>query len=872
MTIKYSLNEGYRETEQAFIKSANISIVQDTLNKFRILVQKNKITGDEKNIDWWAKQGWDKFKRFVDINSQVPTQTELKRKKLVGNSIPLIENDNWLIVIPLDSNASCFHGKNTKWCISKPFKLHFHEYFIINKSTFVFCINKQRNERWAIAYIDIHPADIGPGYIAKNILFYDKNDVEITEDTFESQTGLDSTYIFELVTTKQHINKINTHRKTMISNFDNIETSVKSFIHQAKSHSFETDRNIEIETMLLNTQNAHALNMYVNTMFNRWGFQKYGPVFERLIVSLQPNLIFAIKNPSTQVKKDALDSSQGLVISHMLEYSDTIQVSRQEILYAVQLNGENIKYVLSHAPDLRNDKEIIFTALDRHPRAIYYFKNPTDDEIDYALSKNYFSIWDIPANRITDDRIIFAIQSHVSNISSNDVIWQSVARFLARGKGIKLSDNVLSWMIENLDNGFAVIVKLKMDGKLDDISPKIINLLYKHNPEATKLLFPDIIDNIPTTITESKQKLLEWRKGKISHPEDLIWEAGYEGYKTAIAALDYAQRNPSRIQVKWDGSPAIIFGRDPVTGELIVTDKSGFGAKKYNGLAKSQKQLFDMIYNRNPSTERKHYASMFASLWPLFERAVPHDVRGFYHCDLMYAGIPEIKNEAYQFQQNKIIYRVPINSNLGKKIANSRAGIVVHGFYKDINQSSPDAVYDTAHLAKFPGLLVMPPISISNSIKPVKISINSKFRYIDNLFNPIVLKQEKISDLKSIIGKYVNQMAVNGNADYSDAMNKFIEWLPISGVHGQKQTRIINHIKNNTKAFWLIWHAISNVTKIKSHIKQRLDLIQHSDIHPYLQNKQMHEGYVVETPYGLIKLVDRNLFMAKETTNPKFLK
>ena len=74
---------------------------------------------------------------------------------------------------------------------------------------------------------------------------------------------------------------------------------------------------------------------------------------------------------------------------------------------------------------------------------------------------------------------------------------------------------------------------------------------------------------------------------RIDHAEDVIF---FEGSKGAIRVLeafkDLAAGDTQSTTIKWDGSPAVIFGRDD-KGDFIFTDKSGFVAKGYDGKSKS---------------------------------------------------------------------------------------------------------------------------------------------------------------------------------------------------------------------------------------------------------------------------------------------
>ena len=62
------LVEGYPQAQAAFIQAgADTASVQKTIADFKQLVTRNQIKDiNQKNIDWWAKQGWDKFSQFVN--------------------------------------------------------------------------------------------------------------------------------------------------------------------------------------------------------------------------------------------------------------------------------------------------------------------------------------------------------------------------------------------------------------------------------------------------------------------------------------------------------------------------------------------------------------------------------------------------------------------------------------------------------------------------------------------------------------------------------------------------------------------------------------------------------------------------------------
>ena len=56
-----------------------------------------------------------------------------------------------------------------------------------------------------------------------------------------------------------------------------------------------------------------------------------------------------------------------------------------------------------------------------------------------------------------------------------------------------------------------------------------------------------------------KTPLLE--KARIDHAEDLIFWEGSRGALRAISQIESLAKNPKNLTIKWDGAPAVVFGR-----------------------------------------------------------------------------------------------------------------------------------------------------------------------------------------------------------------------------------------------------------------------------------------------------------------------
>ena len=192
MRAKEFFIEGYKEVTQKYASAgADPTKITNAIASFKEIVNKNQVKGDERNIDWWGKnKSFDEFNNFVNSVDLSRTKTQVTRKKVVGKSINLIDNDEWLVVIPLDKDASCFYGKNSSWCTSKTNQTYFEEYF--GKGiTLIYCLNKKTGGMWAIA--------AAPDLTNKMELF-DRTDSSLTKVEFKQQTGMNPTQLVALST------------------------------------------------------------------------------------------------------------------------------------------------------------------------------------------------------------------------------------------------------------------------------------------------------------------------------------------------------------------------------------------------------------------------------------------------------------------------------------------------------------------------------------------------------------------------------------------------------------------------------------------------------------------------------------------------
>jgi len=177
------------------------------------------------------------------------------------------------------------------------------------------------------------------------------------------------------------------------------------------------------------------------------------------------------------------------------------------------------------------------------------------------------------------------------------------------------------------------------------------------------------------------QFITEQKNTHMEHLEDMIFNDGVEGARSAINSLRSLRdmlsghsKTKVNVTVKWDGAPAVFAGIDPSDGKFFVAKKG--------------------IFNKNPQLYKTNadidqYLS--GDLNKKFKIALEHFSklgikRGVYQGDLMFTSgdIKTMSSEGvkyYTFQPNTILYAVPVNSNLGRKIKKAKVGIVWHTTY-----------------------------------------------------------------------------------------------------------------------------------------------------------------------------------------------
>lgn len=369
-------------------------------------------------------------------------------------------------------------------------------------------------------------------------------------------------------------------------------------------------------------------------------------------------------------------------------------------------------------------------------------------------------------------------------------------------------------------------------------------------------------------IQSNKQVLTEG--ARIDHAEDLVFLQGSQGAQRVLQALRNLEGESHKdVTVKWDGSPAIIFGRNE-NGEFILTDKSGFTAKGYDGKATSADNLQAMLMNRpgasNPDPKKaldyKQFAANMKDIFDEYEKAVPEDHRGFFKGDLLYFNKPDIEDGNYVFKPNIVKYSVSTQSDLGKKIGASKTGVVIH---REVDAEGNEGPLQSTDIFQGKEVLVVPPISVerpadipNEELNQLEAIIKRNSAGLDELLNAQELKAKQMTDFPKILYAYVNSK-VDSSLDNLGA--DFAQWLEQrKQVSDRKKAKILEYVKQHAQAFATMWQTVSAIMKVKDDIIAQFDMHDQTVKQSIPGHGEGGEGYVLAHPEGDIKLVPREYF------------
>ena len=387
----------------------------------------------------------------------------------------------------------------------------------------------------------------------------------------------------------------------------------------------------------------------------------------------------------------------------------------------------------------------------------------------------------------------------------------------------------------------------------------------------------------------------------LEHLEDDILNLGSEGGKSAIAFLKslgsmLTQGDKSKsinITTKWDGAPAVICGIDPERDRFFVGTKSVF-AKTAPKLGFSD-DMIDAWYSGNLASMLKDSLKYFSRL----------GIKGVIQGDLLFTeNTKQVTNvggkRCVTFTPNTITYAIPLDTKLGKRVNNSKIGIVFHttysgstmegmsaGFGVDVSpyQGHDDiAVFssdfsDTSGVANFTPQELM---KFKSAVNRADGSLKQASKFLDvmkgsdrfafnaifkQFFNTYIRGGSAIPSTNKVVGDFAKY--------YASLLDKEIQKKKTPAAQ-QKWTKLkddgMKFIAANQRSIYMTVAAYKNLSTAKLMVVRQLEKVK--DIGTFIKDGN---GYRVTAPEGFVaiksgratKLVDRLEFSVANFTVDK---
>ena len=365
-------------------------------------------------------------------------------------------------------------------------------------------------------------------------------------------------------------------------------------------------------------------------------------------------------------------------------------------------------------------------------------------------------------------------------------------------------------------------------------------------------------------IADLRDKLLSLEhiteaKGHLDHPEDLVFLDGSAGASRAVDATIKTAKNPKSVTIKWDGYPALIFGRGP-NNKFSIMDKHMFNKRDLSGRQVYSPEQF-VQYDQTRGVDRSGLHQLIANIWPDLEKA--DRGKGYYWGDVLFFSPLQEKNGLYTFRANPngITYTVEADSEMGRFLKGKQAGIVVHQYLEPNAASTDEAVpldgtigklKNNSNVAIVPAKMPMTPkLKIDNKlVNDAKSNIAKYGSVVDEFLNNAPQARNSFVQLFTT---YINKKIVEGNL--SNLVKGFFDYFNSRPMTEPMRKKLTQYFQINQEAIigaFSIWISLYN---LKMSLVNQLNIAaENSPVKGYLQSgQQTQEGFVSQ---GL-KYVDR---------------
>jgi hypothetical protein len=340
---------------------------------------------------------------------------------------------------------------------------------------------------------------------------------------------------------------------------------------------------------------------------------------------------------------------------------------------------------------------------------------------------------------------------------------------------------------------------------------------------------------------------------KYQHIEDLVFTNGSTGGLHAIERLRHMTSKGGSIELKWDGSPVIYWGRDE-HGVFHMFPKNAWDYMK-RGTTHTKSGVTTMMNdpddvamfvlgtgNAQPGQEdqRKAFAQGLADLWPYFESISPK--KGYIEGGILFSPIkPAVLNPStneYDFTPNITSFHIPAGSALGQKIAKAKVMVAATGYYTHIG--ADETRYPNAEKLSKGDVIVQGTTYVDNAPKGDDQGLKHAETFIKQnkaAIDSFIAGQPGLSKPGDVLYSFFNQ-----NLRVAGVKQKFAQWAQ-SKLSNTQAEKVLNHPGLD---------AVLSAVELLTHEKLKVINALSSGTHGGIRQTKP-EGYVQAHPGGKFK-------------------
>jgi len=344
---------------------------------------------------------------------------------------------------------------------------------------------------------------------------------------------------------------------------------------------------------------------------------------------------------------------------------------------------------------------------------------------------------------------------------------------------------------------------------------------------------------------------------KYQHIEDLVFtgipskgiDPGSEAGLHAVRILNGMASTGKSLELKWDGSPVVYWGRDE-QGRFSMIPKNAWEYLK-RGKTEVSPGVPTAMYSPDdvkafilgtgktePGKEkqRQAFANSLASLWPYFEKISPP--KGYIEGGILFSPLQPAQlnpnTNEYDFQPNITAFNIPADSNLGKRISKAKLMVAATGYYNSLG-SSEESRFPNAEKLSTPDVIVQGTSYVENAPGVDSALLDKAEQFIKSnakLINGFLAPRPGLSKVGDILYKFYNQ-----NLRIEGVKQKFTQWAQANLSRSQSGKVL------NDPGLESVLDAVELLSNAKIDIYRKASAGTHSDIR---QTKP--EGYVYQDP------------------------